>query len=82
MDEAHGPERELYNLKEDPGEFVNLADRPDYKDTVEKIHQLLLAELGDDPEELEKLCRSDHKKGYGRKAEEELTKDGPLFGRH
>ena len=64
MDEAHGPERELYNLKEDPGEFVNLADQPDYKDTVEKMHQLLVAELGDDPEELEKRCRSDYKKGY------------------
>ena len=46
------------------------------------MHQLLVAELGNDPEELEKMCRSDYEKGYGRKVEEALTKDDPLFGLH
>ena len=80
MDDTHGPEQELYNLKEDPNEFVNLASQPDFRKIVEEMHAGLVEELGSDPEELESQCRSDYEKGYGRKVQEELTKDDPLYG--
>jgi len=36
---THPPEFELYNLKDDPYEFVNLADRPEYQSVVERMRQ-------------------------------------------
>jgi len=64
MDETHGPERELYNLKDDPGEWDNLADRPEQQARIKEMHDALVAEVGRDPEESEQMCRADAKKGY------------------
>ncbi len=66
MDEVHGPERELYNLDEDPGEFENLAGDPEYQSVVEKMHGMLLDELGEDPDATEERCRADYAQGYDR----------------
>ncbi len=65
MDESHGPERELYNLAEDPGEFNNLSAQPDQASRVGELHALLAKELGRDPEEAEAQCRADCARGYG-----------------
>jgi len=82
MDDDHGPERELYNLKEDPGEFRNLAKDTGYADKIDEMHRLLVAELKRDPEASETLCRSDYARGYGRTATKALTENDPLWDRH
>jgi choline-sulfatase len=66
MDKNHGPERELYNLLEDPGEFDNLAERPEHQVCIARMHALLVEELGQEPDEIELICRADYAKGYGR----------------
>ena len=64
FDEVHGPERELYNLEEDAGEFNNLADDPAQADRIAQLHDLLAKELRRDPEEAEAQSRADLAKGY------------------
>ncbi|MCE2432023.1 MAG: sulfatase-like hydrolase/transferase [Candidatus Latescibacteria bacterium] len=64
FDEVHGPERELYNLEEDAGEFNNLADDPAQADRIAQLHDLLTRELRRDPEEAEAQSRADLAKGY------------------
>jgi len=66
MDEKHGPERELYNLKDDPGEFHNLAGETAQKQRVAAMHATLVKELGEDPDKAEARCRASYAKGYGR----------------
>ncbi len=66
MTDEYGPEQELYNLIEDPGEFRNLANSPEHKERIKAMHKELLNELGRDPDETEQICRADYKKGYDR----------------
>jgi len=66
MDESHAPERELYDLKADPGEFHNLARDPGQGQRIETMHAALVRELGEAPDETELRCRADYAKGYGR----------------
>lgn len=64
-DEKHPAQRELYDLKADPGELHNLASQPDKKALMEKMHAALVKEVGEDPEVIEKRCREETAKGYG-----------------
>jgi choline-sulfatase len=57
-------ERELYDLVKDPGEFVNLAARPEHRERIAQLHRSLVAELGQDPDETERICRADYAGGY------------------
>ena len=66
-DAEHRAERELYDLNADPGEFHNLANDPNHRDRIEKMHAALVAEIGESPEETERRCRADCKRGYQRK---------------
>jgi choline-sulfatase len=66
MDETHGPERELYNLQEDPDEFHNLAGQAAQKDRVATMHRALIQELREHPDVTEQRCRTEQAKGYGR----------------
>ena len=65
FDAEHGPERELYNLADDPGEFNNLAGEADQVDRIAALHALLTVELKREPDEAEAACRADCEKGYG-----------------
>ncbi len=65
-DEHHPAERELYNLREDPDEFRNLARQPGHQQQIERMHALLLKELGEDPDQTEQRCRRDFARGYAR----------------
>jgi len=65
-DEKHPAERELYDLEADPGEFINLAGRPEHKERVNTLHAALIEELGAHPDENEQRCRADYARGYAR----------------
>lgn len=62
--EGHPPEVELFDLHDDPGEFQNLALRPEYGETLRRLHQKLVDEVGEDPEQTEQRCRVDLATGY------------------
>jgi choline-sulfatase len=65
-DDEHGPEVELYDMQEDPDEFENLADRDAYSEIREHLHQGLLAELGEHPDEIERRALRQAAEGYDR----------------
>ncbi|MFB6219771.1 MAG: sulfatase, partial [Halobacteriaceae archaeon] len=63
-DDDHGPEEELYDMREDPGEFENLADsRPE---TRERLHEAMLDELGEHPDDIDRRARREGAAGYDR----------------
>jgi choline-sulfatase len=66
MNRRYGPERELYHLEDDPGEFSNLAGRSEQAARVAKMHRMLVQELGREPDEIEQICRADYARGYDR----------------
>jgi len=66
MDEAHGPERELYDMTDDPDEMHNLAADPGQAERIAAMHEAMLAELGADPDAIEQRCREDYARGYDR----------------
>ncbi|MFX0103519.1 MAG: sulfatase-like hydrolase/transferase [Candidatus Hodarchaeota archaeon] len=49
------PDIELFNMKKDPKEFENLANKPEFKDLVSELHALMVKELGMEPDEIEKI---------------------------
>lgn len=65
-DTHHPAERELYNLQDDPGEFVNLAGDNRFTTVVESLHAQLLNELAEHPDETEQRCRFEYERGYDR----------------
>jgi choline-sulfatase len=64
-DKEHHAERELYNLKDDPKEFRNLAADAAQKQRVAGMHAALVRELGEQPDQTEERCRADYARGYG-----------------
>jgi len=65
-DDKHPAQRELYDLKADPGEFHNLAGKPEYEEHMVSLHKALVQELGEDPDKTEQRCRADLARGYAR----------------
>ncbi len=70
-DDHHPAQRELYDLKNDPGELRNLAGASGgdagHQDRLEAMHLALVTEIGESPDQTEQRCRADYAKGYGRK---------------
>jgi choline-sulfatase len=66
IDKDHPDQRELYNLKDDPNEFVNLAARKAHSDRIATMHKRLVKELGQDPNETEQKARFELARGYDR----------------
>jgi choline-sulfatase len=56
-DEKHSPERELYNVSDDPKELRNLAHDPAQEDRMAAMHAAMVKELGEDPEQTEARWR-------------------------
>ncbi len=65
-DAEHGPQRELYDLQTDLGEFNNLAGQAKHKNRIAKMHDKLVEELGEDLDSIEQRCRADYAVGYVR----------------
>jgi choline-sulfatase len=65
-DARHPAERELYDLRRDPGEFENLAGRSEQQARIRELHVALVAELGETPEQIERRCLADLARGYER----------------
>jgi len=63
-DEAHPPQRELYDLSVDPNELHNLADDPAQSPRIAQMHAALVKEIGEDPELTDKRCRKQIAAGY------------------
>jgi len=59
-DEKHPAERELYDLKADPGELRNLAPDPAMQTRIREMHTRLVKELGEDPDRTELRARASH----------------------
>jgi choline-sulfatase len=57
-------QRELYDLEQDPDEFVNLVSLPEHQGRLSRMHTLLVKEVGEDPEKTELRCRADIAVGY------------------
>ncbi len=57
-DEKRPAERELYDLKADPGELKNLAGDAQLAPLVNEMHAKLLKELGEDPDKTELRARA------------------------
>jgi len=54
-------------LRADPGEFNNLANDPQRKSRIEKMHAALIKQVGEHPDKTEMRCRADFAKGYKRR---------------
>jgi choline-sulfatase len=65
-DARHAPQRELYDLISDPGEFTNLSHKPNHRDQSIAMHEALIAEIGEPPDNTEQRCRADYARGYFR----------------
>jgi len=65
-DSENTAERELYDLSDDPGEFNNLAGLAEQKARITAMHNFLVNELGEDPDQTELRCRADYAAGYSR----------------
>jgi choline-sulfatase len=65
-DADHPAERELYDLRTDPGEFNNLAGRKRYRRRIRTMHVALVKEIGEHPNRTEQRCRADYARGYSR----------------
>ena len=66
IDPQHPAQRELYNLTHAPQEFTSLAEVPAHKTHVDALHQRMLAEVGANPDEIEKRSREELSRGYTR----------------
>jgi choline-sulfatase len=64
-DAKHPAERELYELKADPGELDNLAADPAMQGRIREMHTRLVKELGEDPDKTELRARASSQSAAG-----------------
>ncbi len=64
IDEKHGPERQLFDLENDPQELHDLAREAAQAGRMEAMHAAMVAQLCEEPEAIEARCRAEQAVGY------------------
>lgn len=63
---SYPAERQFFDMKNDPAEFVNLNEVPDHQKKISSFHERMIAELGEHPDETEIRCNREIDKPYTR----------------
>ncbi len=64
INEKYPAENELFNMEEDPQETKNLADDPRCQEIRERLHQAMLDELGEHPDDINVRANAELAAGY------------------
>lgn len=82
IDDEYPAEYELYDMYTDPQELDNRADDPRCKGIIDRLHQAMLDELGEHPDEITLRANRELSTGYGERDDNEALVAARQHHRH